>query len=146
MLSRSARFILSRNYRGRIAPSVESKGISLLDLQSDSIQSVETNDLRDLINTSIDQLGSIGGSSQAIKMTSTNGDLRMSVNTSPTLNLLVSQFNLDLNKMITMYGEEGLQHLDEMDIVTMAERIRELMVIFDIQDSSERVRNIFFCF
>ena len=61
MLSRSARFILSRNYRGRVAPSVESKGISLLDLQSGSIQTVESNDVRDLINKSVDQLGSIGG-------------------------------------------------------------------------------------
>ena len=77
-------------------------------------------------------------------MTRTNGDLRMSVNTSPTLNLLVSQFDLDLNKIIKMYGEESLQYLVEMDIVTMAERIRELMVIFDIQDSSEGVGKTFY--
>ena len=66
------------------------------------------------------------------------------MNTSPTLNLLVSQFDLDLNKIIKMYGEESLQYLVEMDIVTMAERVRELMVIFDIQDSSEGVGKTFY--
>ena len=65
------------------------------------------------------------------------------MNTSPTLNLLVSQFDLDLNKIIKMYGEESLQYLVEMDIVTMAERVRELMVIFDIQDSSEGSARLF---
>ena len=142
MLSRcSCSKWVKRCYRGQqlIAP-VANQRPKLLDLAMAN-QTVDTafntGDVRDVINASVANLSPIGSSSQSVgAVGDRTGGLRERVNVNANVNMLVGQFQLDLNRMIKTYGEKEINHLVDLPLETLVERIGELMIAFDIADSS----------
>ena len=72
----------------------------------------------------------IGGSSQSLSAMETQGGMRENINKNPNLNILVQQFDLDINKLISIYGEDDLQHLVKMPTEDLLGRIRKVIKNF----------------
>ena len=70
--------------------------------------------------------GPISGSSQSLTALDTHGGMRENINTNTNLNILVQQFDLNLNKLISIYGEDNLQHLVKMPTEDLLGRIRNV--------------------
>ena len=145
MLSRGAKLV-KRWYRGQLIAPVDNQQSNnqggLLNLASTAepmvIVDPSGGDVRDFINASVANLSPIGvGSSQSVGAVGDRvGGLRERVNVNANVNLLVDRFQLDLNRMIKTYGEANLNDLIELPFDTLVERIGELMIAFDITDSS----------